>query len=506
VLLTPFLFRSRAALSAAVLAAAATGTPGAAVAQEPQALEANIATWWEQASRLAPGSWGIAIADENGRLLWSVAPQEPLIPASTVKLFTTGFARSVLGSDARRPTRVVGSGQLDRATGNWVGDWALELNGDVTLERGAGFGPSLHELALQMRQQGITRISGPLTVRSADGPADASWPSAWATRHRGRLFAPLIGPLTLHENVVEFAVKPGARSGQRAVLVGAAPSGVESLIRVTAVTRSGRRSRLRFIAQPNGTWLISGTIGVRAGVRRYGATAAKPEVVLKAVWASAVKRAGIDWQQRAEPTGRPQASATPRILAEVTSPTLDSVASEVNRRSLNIGAELMLQWAAGRGPQASAALVEHVRHVTGDSAGVYLVDGSGLSNDDRVAPATFVSYLAKFPQTAAGRNFPQLLPANGSGTLRRLNTGLPEAGVVRAKTGTLNKVSTVVGYLGRPDGVLLVSLMYNGNRSAAARQQQWQLFRVLGANGVAIPTLADSLESDVQLGGESSQP
>ena len=80
------------------------------------------------------------------------------MPASTTKLFTTGFARSVLGSDARRPTRVVGSGQVNTATGQWVGDWALELNGDVTLERGAGYGPSLYDLAAQMYAQGIRRL------------------------------------------------------------------------------------------------------------------------------------------------------------------------------------------------------------------------------------------------------------------------------------------------------------------------------------------------------------
>lgn len=482
--------------------AVALGRPAGLVAQSD--LQASLATWWQGASRL-PGDWGIAIADETGQLIWSVEPNQALIPASTVKLFTTGFARSVLGSDAKRATRVVGSGQLDRATGDWVGEWALELNGDVTLERGAGFGPSLYELAAQMRQQGVRRITGPFSVRSAEGPADAVWPSAWASRHRGRLFAPLIGPLTLHENVVWFTVRPGARSGQRAVLVQAAPTGVESLVRVTAVTRAGRRSRLRFVAQPNGTWVIAGTIGTRARARRFSATVARPEVVLKAVWASALRRAGVDWQEKGFPA--PPATSPARVLAEVTSPTLDSVASEVNRRSLNIGAELLLQWAAGRGPRAPAALAEHVRTVTGDSIGVHLVDGSGLSNDDRVTPATFVAYLAKFPQTAAGRNFPQLLPANGSGTLRRLRTGLPEAGVVRAKTGTLSNVSTVVGYLGRSDGVLLVSLMYNGKRSATARQQQWQLFRMLGADGVAIPTLADSLgEDEAQLGGESSSP
>jgi hypothetical protein len=145
----------------------------------------------------------------------------------------------------------------------------------------------------------------------------------------------------------------------------------------------------------------------------------------------------------------------------------------------------------------------HVQDVIGPGYGVYLVDGSGLSYEDRVSPSAFVTYLAKFPSTAAGRNFPQLLPANGTGTLHRLNSGFPGAGVVRAKTGTLGTVSTVVGYLGRPEGTLLVSLMYNGRRAGAARQEQWKLFRLLGANGVVIP--ADtSLAEPVQLGGEQT--
>jgi hypothetical protein len=64
-------------------------------------------------------------------------------------------------------------------------------------------------------------------------------------------------------------------------------------------------------------------------------------------------------------------------------------------------------------------------------------------------------------------------------------------------------VSTVVGYLGRPEGVLIVSLMYNGRRPWAARQAQWKLFRELGANGVVIP--ADTIATPpVQLGGEQT--
>lgn len=472
-------------------------------AQQPfQQVRQDVATWWESASRLAPGHWGIAIADRNGNMIWSMDANDEMIPASTVKLFTTGFARSVLGSDARRPTRVVGQGHVDSVTGGWVGDWALELNGDVTLERGAAAGPSLFDLASQLRRIGIRRLSGPLEVRSATGIADAIWPTVWASRHRGHLFAPLVGPVTLNENVVTFVVRPGARSGQRVRLTSAEPLGVGSMLRITAKTVAGRRNHLHLSAQSDGSWLLSGTLGSRAGSRTYAVTASKPLAVLHAVWAAALDRAGIDWQEKGLPA--PKQQLEERVLAEVTSPTLDSVASEVNRRSLNIGAELLLQWAAGRGPQAPAALVDHIRHIAGADAVVHLVDGSGLSGEDRVAPSTFIDYLAQFPQTQAGRDFAQLLPANGTGTLRRLKQGFPDQGVVRAKTGTLKDVATVAGYLGRPEGVLLISLMYNGSKPWVARQQQWELFRRLGGDGVIVPSASDIASEDAQYGGEDA--
>jgi len=461
-------------------------------------LAGRLATWYESASRRAPGQWGIAVADETGRMLWSVNPDQPLVPASTVKLFTTGFARSVLGGSARRSTRVVGIGSVDPETGAWVGSWALELNGDPTLERAQGTGPTLYDLALQVASGGIRKLTGPLQVQSADGPANATYPAAWSNRHRGRLFAPPVGPLTLHENIVWITVRPGTKVGRRARLVETAPEGITSLVTVTATTKAGRRSRLGLSRRKDGGWIVSGTIGVRASQRRLTAVASDPKVVLNAVWGSALARAGISWN-RASYIGAPP-EGEPQILAEVASASLDSLASEINRRSLNLGAELLLQWAGGR-DQAPERLTQHVREVIGSSEGVYLTDGSGLSYDDRVAPSAFTSYLAKFPATAAGRNFPQLLPANGTGTLRRLNTGFPGEGVVRAKTGTLGEVSTVVGYLGGANGVLLVSLMYNGRRPWAARQAQWQLFRELGADGVVIPT--DSVPPPpVQMGGD----
>ena len=173
----------------------------------------------------------------------------------------------------------------------------------------------------------------------------------------------------------------------------------------------------------------------------------------------------------------------------------------MNARSSNLGAELLLRWAAG-GDAAVAAerLTAHVRSVTGDPRGVALVDGSGLSDNDRASAWTFVAYLARFPYLAGGRDFPSLLPANGQGTLRSLATGLPAPGVVRAKTGTLANVASVTGYLGRRDGVLVISMLYNGTRPTAAREEQWHLFRLLGADGVLVPT--GSAIAGTQLGDD----
>lgn len=482
--------RFRPATPAILLAASAAlaAVPARARAQDPS-LPVQMENWYGRAQRSAPGKWAVVVADQNGNVIWQVNGSEPMTPASTVKLLTTGFARTVVGPDGRRATRVVGDGRVDPTNGTWLGRWALEVNGDPTLERPDRTGPMLLDLAHQLASIGVRRLVGPLTVTSASGDATPVFPSVWSKRFRGHLYAPLIGPLTLNENVINFAVVPGSKIGAPAQITDDAPTGVADLISVTAKTTVGTRSALRFAALGGGKYRISGSIGIKSAPRRYATVASDPMAVLDAAWRKATRDAGITW---IESPALVASDGPRRVLAEVASEPFDSIAHEINTRSLNIGAELLLRW--GGGPDAPAdRLTRHVAEVTGIRDGAHLVDGSGLSSQDWVTPLTFISYLAKFPQTPAGRNFPLLLPANGNGTLKRLATGLPEEGVVRAKTGTLSNVATLVGYLGRTDGTLLIAAMYNGGNVYDAKQAEWTLFRTLGAKGVVIPADDDAL-------------
>lgn len=488
----------------AALFGAAAPRPAPAQFADPAAvpaptLQQQLDEWYRRAIRSAPGTWGIAVASQDGQLLWAMNATTPLIPASTVKVFTTGFARTIVGPEGRRATRVVGTGELDPNTGAWLGTWALEVNGDFTLERPGKPGPTLADLAGQLAHRGIRSLSGPFTVVSEAGEATARYPAAWADRHRGRAFAPPVGTLTVNENLVSFRVSPARRVGGTPILAGESPLGVGFLVTNRARTVEGSRTRLSLRAAPDGRWTLTGTIGVRARARTLTAVSNSPAALLEAAWSHALKAAGIEWTPAA---GMSAAGSEPvrSILAEVTSQPYDSIAAEVNTRSSNLGAELLLRWAAGDDPhRAAQQLTAHVRQVTGDPIGVSLVDGSGLSENDRASAWSFVAYLARFPYLAGGRNFPSLLPANGQGTLRTLATGLPGAGVLRAKTGTLGNVASVTGYLGRRDGVLLITMLYNGARTGAARQEQWRLFRLLGADGIQVPTDEEIIGG--QLGG-----
>jgi serine-type D-Ala-D-Ala carboxypeptidase/endopeptidase (penicillin-binding protein 4) len=480
-----------------VLLSGSSSPAGLAAQQLTPGELARVEDWYRRTlERTGDGQWGIAIGTMDGRILWSMNPELELIPASTAKLFTTGFTRARAGGGARISTRVIGRGRLDTTSGRWQGSWQLELGGDPTLERPGRGGPSLRELARQLRERGIRVLEGPLALTSRTGPASSRYPTVWSPEFEGQLYAPPVGPVTLHENTISLTFKPGPDVGSPPALLSAYPAGIERLVRINATTVGGSRRRLGLIADSDGGWTLVGSVGIGSRTLGVSAVAHLPSSVLAYAWSAALERAGIQWINRnSVPSSWP---AIPAVLAKVESAPFDSVAVEINRRSLNIGAELVLQWAAASQTAGPSLLTQHVRDVVGPKAQVQLVDGSGLSELDRVSPITQMLYLARYPQLPGAERFPLLLPANGIGTLRNLRRGMAR-GVVHAKTGTLDRVATLAGYLGRTDGVLVISLMYNGRRIGPARAAEWELFRLLGAEGV---NLSGALET--HMGGPSS--
>jgi D-alanyl-D-alanine carboxypeptidase/D-alanyl-D-alanine-endopeptidase (penicillin-binding protein 4) len=92
-----------------------------------------------------------------------------------------------------------------------------------------------------------------------------------------------------------------------------------------------------------------------------------------------------------------------------------------------------------------------------DSTAFSLEDGSGLSAGNLVSPHAFVQllhYMYGHPRRAA---FLASLPRSGKpGSLLHRFVGTPLEGGVLAKTGSIDRVNTLSGYIERPNGHPLI--------------------------------------------------
>jgi serine-type D-Ala-D-Ala carboxypeptidase/endopeptidase (penicillin-binding protein 4) len=181
------------------------------------------------------------------------------------------------------------------------------------------------------------------------------------------------------------------------------------------------------------------------------------------------------------PAPRP-APAQAAGLASVSSPPLSAIVEQMLEESNNVIAEnLARQVAVKTGPPASysgaAAAVTAELGKLGVSGGLHLVDGSGLSPQDAIAPATLVKVLGLAVTRPRVRPLLAGLPVAGfSGTLsggESVFSGIDGAalGAVRAKTGNLSTVTTLAGLVTDKAGRTLAFAFMADQIPAAAMLQ-----------------------------------
>jgi D-alanyl-D-alanine carboxypeptidase/D-alanyl-D-alanine-endopeptidase (penicillin-binding protein 4) len=123
----------------------------------------------QQALRGAGPASGMAVEDLTAhRMLFTVRANTGRPPASVEKLYTTTAVLRLLGPDATLQTQVLGTGDLG-PRGIWHGNLYFKGGGDPTLGDGAfnqsyygGYGPTGSQIAEQLYQHGIRRVTGQL--------------------------------------------------------------------------------------------------------------------------------------------------------------------------------------------------------------------------------------------------------------------------------------------------------------------------------------------------------
>ena len=415
--------------------------------------------------------------------LFAIGQDEPLAPASNVKLLTTAAALHVLGPDYRFRTWLLADGPV--VDGVLDGDLVLYGTGDPGIsDRFYGRKDEVFQrLVDELELAGIHTITGDLVADASFLPGPLR-DEGWDPRDLNEHFTAAVSALSYNENVVSFRIRPSA--------VGEAPR-VETVpphsaldVIVTAETVADRvRPRIAILRDdPLEPVRIEGRIlaGSRDVWRQM--TVAVPADFAGATLRAVLDARGISVLGETRTVIKPGDSAVgrlsapalgvpgARIVARHVSRPLSDYLAVINKESNNLFAELVFRSvgraAEGRGTrEASAQAVKRTLALIGvDTTGLVQIDGSGLAEGNRVSARVFV-------ETIRGMNGGPLWPEYWAslpraGTRRELGRMYQTAAAdnLRAKTGTIEGVSALSGMVRSADGERLAfSLLVNGSPS-----------------------------------------
>lgn len=406
------------------------------------------------------------------------------IPASNLKLLTTGAALLCLGADHQFRTAISYSGSVNGST--LEGDLYLVGDGDPTL--GASYASSkpldevMEFIYAQLEEAGITSIDGAVI---ADGRcyASATPHDDWDAGDKGFYFGAEVHGINFYENVIDYEVSPmgdSLRIVQRSPLSrwkSEYPSAALPWLRFSSIARVGEKGtgdKLYYdTSAEKPEALMHGTLACDRKTARERCTNMFPEYTFAAAVYDYLRDRAVnisdgyafvaadgalvrfdDQKPRQE---RRAASVDDLVtMGRLSSPPLGDIIRETNHESDNLYAEALLKamgsYFLNSGQTADGIMAE--KAVISSALGMDLswtpvADGCGLSRANRLTPSQIVDFLGRMYLTSSFPTFLVSLPNPGEGTLEPLLKGFPAQlkSRIYMKSGSMSGVRCYSGYI-----------------------------------------------------------
>ncbi|HUF86104.1 MAG TPA: D-alanyl-D-alanine carboxypeptidase/D-alanyl-D-alanine-endopeptidase [Thermohalobaculum sp.] len=407
----------------------------------------------------------MAVDLDTGAVIDARNPDHAFAPASVAKLPTAFHALERLGPEHRFETRLMATGPVQ--SGTLQGDLVLVGGGDPELDTDA-----LVPLVAALAQQGIVRVAGRLVV---DGSAALSVPAIDPDQPIDAAYNPALSGLSLNFNRVRL--KWATRGTEQTLRVSALALRHDPEVSGVRVALAGASDAPLFShALEDGTevWRIRAR-DLRGKGERW-LPVRRPELHAGEVLAKLAAAQGITLGAAVE--GRAPAGA--RLIARVESRPLTQMVASMLRHSTNLTAELVGQAAAragGRQPgslaasgAATAAWAAGVAGFPAGDSGFRLANHSGLSQASRLSPRRMVELLAALARRQPGQGVRYKgLPGGVIDLLRDYNVAAKGVDIdfrrleVAAKTGTMDYMRGLAGYIVTPGGRRLAFAVFSND-------------------------------------------
>lgn len=404
---------------------------------------------------------GVSVARlTDGETLYAHNAGRPFVPASGLKLVTMAAALHYLGPGYRFETRFLSDAALE--DGVLRGDLFVVGSGDPALGDG-----ELDQAAAALSALGIRAVAGNILLD--DRLFDDSTRGAAAYQEALVHGRPTQSALAYNFNQVEFRFRPGETVGSRASTrdLGYGYYPIDN--RVKTVGKG--RPWIRFVKSRRGQRLVAyGRVlrGSEDGLA-VGLLAPDAPLYLGSALVGKLRERGIDFRGEVKKQAADRRDL--RALYVHRSGSLIQILELLGKNSNNFAAEQIVKVLGAHrfGPPSSfeagaRSLAEYLTGLGFPQDEFRILDGSGLSYDNRVSPAILVKVLSELYQSELRSDFVCSLAFGGvDGTLRHRLLNEEHLGRVIAKTGSLAGVSSLSGFAFSPTrGPLAFSILLNG--------------------------------------------
>lgn len=450
---------------------------------------------------LRRGSVGIKIVSlSTGKVIFEENAEKYFMPASNMKSYTVGTALEKLTPNFRTFTKVYANSMPD-SNGVIKGDLTIYGGGDVSMSfafrpdlsantnlTNADYLKILEPLANKIVQAGVKRIEGNLVGDESYFNSEAL-PGSWEWDDLQWYYGAEVSALPILDNAVDISVKPTSLNSPCNIQI-LPTSTLFTIINRCVTTASGSKRELGINKKLDRNILeITGTMPVSDKGYTNSVAISRPAQLFIEMLRQLLQQKGvtITGQNRvvnaAEKKALPiTAAIAPVEITKLESPPFSLVAAKTMKPSQNMYTETILRIlgeqlgdktnpnstseARGIGvvknflPQIGAAPDSIIQH-----------DGSGLSRHNLITPASNVqlyTYLAKGANAQIWRD--SLTIGGVDGTLKNRFAGTIAANNVRGKTGTIDQVSALTGYVTTAAGEQIVfSIIVNGVNTGSIR-------------------------------------
>ena len=385
-----------------------------------------------------------------------------------MKVVTTAAAVEKLGPDFRYRTGVYADGTLNK-DGVLNGNIILVGRGDPNLVDAYGdlSQPSaLRKLAEKIWAMGIREITGDVVGDDSYFAPSFNNGAGKVSADMGTLYGAPVTALSINNNAVRVTAR--APKAGKAVTVEIEPHTSYFRIRNQAVIGGSNDKQTLSIRQLQASNAIVVT-GILPASKTVTQTVVlnKPAETTASIFKDELERKGVKVKGgvRAVHYGseQPEAKASRVLLTEHESLPLIRGLEIINKRSQNLHAEMLLRTLGAelRGYGSNEAGLEAVKafliEARIDNENIRLSDGCGLSRENFLTPRFQTALLRFLLRRPYFNLFLDTLAVSGTdGTLSSRLSSESVKGAIRAKTGSLNGVATLSGYIATQSGKNLV--------------------------------------------------